>query len=99
MSILNKDFIKEFISNNYVEEVQSDGTIACTQERVPYRWTHGATEYHMGDGLLIYSVIQLMRYKTCVCLGSGGGFIMNASPLRPSFQNNFLCPVLRYERR
>lgn len=75
MSILNKDFIKEFISNNYIEEVQSDGTIACTQERVPYRWTHGATEYHMGDGLLIYSVIQLMRYKTCVCLGSGGGFI------------------------
>ena len=30
---------------------------------------------YIGDGLIVYSVIQLMRAKTCVCLGSGGGFI------------------------
>jgi len=29
----------------------------------------------MGDGLLVYSAIQFMRAKVCVCLGSGGGFI------------------------
>jgi len=29
----------------------------------------------MGDGLLIYSLIQHMRSKVCVCIGSGGGFI------------------------
>ena len=42
---------------------------------VPYRWTHGATIEHMGDGLIIYSIIQHMRAKNCVCIGSGGGFI------------------------
>lgn len=42
---------------------------------VPYRWTHGATDLHLGDGLIVYSIIQHMRAKTCVCIGSGGGFI------------------------
>ena len=42
---------------------------------VPYRWSHGATDTHLGDGLIIYSLIQYMRAKTCVCLGSGGGFV------------------------
>ena len=60
--ITNKDFIKNFITNN-------------KNKSVPYRWTHGATDYHLGDGLLIYAIIQYMRAKTCVCLGSGGGFI------------------------
>ena len=44
-------------------------------ELVPYRWTHGATDTHLGDGLLIYSLIKFMRAKVCVCLGSGGGFV------------------------
>jgi len=42
---------------------------------VPYRWTHGATDLHLGDGLIVYSIIQHMRAKNCVCIGSGGGFI------------------------
>lgn len=62
MSILNKDYIKSFITNN-------------KKRPVAYRWTHGANDYHMGDGLIIYALIQYMRAKTCVCLGSGGGFI------------------------
>jgi hypothetical protein len=61
-SILNNSFIKSRITSN-------DGI------PVPYRWTHGATDNHMGDGLVVYSLIQHMRYKTCVCIGSGGGFI------------------------
>lgn len=60
--ILDKEFIKNFITNNQ-------------SEPVPYRWTHGATDLHMGDGLIVYSLIQMMRFKTCVCIGSGGGFI------------------------
>jgi len=60
--ILNKTFLSKFITNN-------------DKEPVAYRWTHGATDQHLGDGLLIYSIIQFMRAKTCVCLGSGGGFI------------------------
>ncbi len=62
-NILNYDAIKYFITNN--------GEIG----KVPYRWTHGATDLHMGDGLLIYSIVQFYKSKTCVCLGSGGGFI------------------------
>ncbi len=69
--ITNKDYIKNYISNNLEynevgEEVLKD---------VPYRWSHGATDDHLGDGLIVYSLIQYMRAKVCVCLGSGGGFI------------------------
>lgn len=62
MSILNTEFIKKKITNNGGEDVK-------------YRWSHGATDLHLGDGLIIYSLIQYMRAKVCVCIGSGGGFI------------------------
>ena len=68
--ILDKKYIQSFITNNQV--IEDDKTVL---KPVSYRWTHGATEYHLGDGLLIYSIIQFMRAKTVVCLGSGGGFI------------------------
>ena len=42
---------------------------------VPFRWSHGATDLHMGDGILLYAIIQHMRAKNCVCIGSGGGYI------------------------
>ena len=29
----------------------------------------------MGDGIVVYSMIQHMRAKNCVCIGSGGGYI------------------------
>lgn len=61
--ILNTDYIKNSITNNIEEG------------KVPYRWTHGATDEHMGDGLIVYSLIQHMRAKVCVCIGSGGGYI------------------------
>jgi hypothetical protein len=60
--ITNQDFIKHSITSN-------------GGESVPYLWTHGATSEHMGDGLLVYSIIQHMRAKNCVCIGSGGGYI------------------------
>ena len=60
--ITNNDFINKNITNN-------------GDQPVPYRWTHGATDWHMGDGMIVYSLIQHMRSKICVCIGSGGGFI------------------------
>ena len=63
MTILNHKYIKNNITTN-------DG-----KEDVKYRWSHGATDKHLGDGILIYSLIQFHKYKTLVCLGSGGGFI------------------------
>jgi len=61
-AITNIEFIKNHITTD-------DG------KPVPFRHTHGATDEHLGDGLLVYSMIQHMRYKNCVCIGSGGGFI------------------------
>lgn len=60
--ISDNEFIREQITTN-------NGT------PVPYRWTHGATDEHMGDGIIVYSLIQHMRAKNCVCIGSGGGYI------------------------
>ena len=60
--LFNLKYIKKYLTNN-------------NDKPVTYRWTHGATDEHLGDGLLIYSIIQFTRAKNCVCLGSGGGFI------------------------
>ena len=46
MTILNHDYIKNSITRNQ------------GKEEVAYRWSHGATDMHLGDGLLIYSLIQ-----------------------------------------
>lgn len=61
--ILDINYIKSNITND-----ESAGP-------VPFRWSHGATDLDMGDGLVVYSLIQFMRAKNCVCIGSGGGFI------------------------
>jgi hypothetical protein len=60
--IVDIEFIRNNITNN-------------NDKPVSYRWTHGATNDHMGDGIIVYSLIQHMRAKNCVCIGSGGGFI------------------------
>ena len=75
MSILNTKYIKDFITHNL--DTKTDDTNREYEVHTPikYRWTHGAGDLHMGDGLLIYSMIHYLRAKTCVCLGSGGGFI------------------------
>lgn len=75
MSIVDKNFVYDKISNNQVYKQDEKGDIHIDHAPVSYRWAHGATDYHLGDGLLIYSFIQYMRAKICVCLGSGGGFI------------------------
>jgi hypothetical protein len=70
-SLLNLNYTKTFLTNNYT--IDSDGDTIL--DPVKYRWTHGATDFHLGDGLLVYSFIQFIRAKICVCIGSGGGFI------------------------
>jgi hypothetical protein len=60
--ILNQEYIKKYITTD-------EG------KRTPFRASHGATDTHLGDGLMIYSIIQHMRYKECLCIGSGGGYI------------------------
>ena len=72
MQLLNEKLIKEFLTNNHsIDSITGELKL----EPVKYRWTHGATDLHLGDGMLIYSLILFNRAKTCVCIGSGGGFI------------------------
>ena len=61
-SILNHEYIKQEITTN-------DG------EQFRYRWSHGATDKHMGDGMILYSMMYFFKPKMSVCLGSGNGFI------------------------
>ena len=61
--ILNLKFIREFITNNQKEQLEHNGKVSTQYDPVPYRWTHGATEYSLGDGLLIYSIIHYMRAR------------------------------------
>ena len=69
--LINLDRVKKFITNN--THIDKEGNEIHTP--VKYRWTHGATDLHLGDGILVYSFIQFIRAKVCVCIGSGGGFI------------------------
>lgn len=62
MSLVDLDFIQQNITSDNGSEV-------------PYTWSHGANKLHIGDGIVIYALIQQIRAKVCVCLGSGGGFI------------------------
>lgn len=75
MSIFEKSFVKHFITNNHIIKKDINGKEYTEYSPVEYRWSHGATDEHLGDGGLIYAFIQFMRAKNCVCLGSGGGFI------------------------
>jgi hypothetical protein len=72
MQLLNQKLIQEFLTNNHTIDSTTGQMIL---EPVKYRWTHGATDLHLGDGMIIYSLILFNRAKTCVCIGSGGGFI------------------------
>ena len=71
MKLLNELLIKDYLTNNHTKD--ENGNIEY--HPVKYRWSHGATDLHLGDGLMIYSLIQFIRAKICVCIGSGGGFI------------------------
>ena len=75
MLIFDLDYIRQHLTNNQEKKVDTNGNEFIELSKVPYRWTHGATDLSLGDGLLIYSIIHYMRAKVCVCLGSGGGFI------------------------
>jgi len=69
MSIIDKSYIRHLITNNHTIETDINGNNYVNYTPVKYRWTHGATDRHLGDGILVYSIIQFMRAKVCVCLG------------------------------
>ncbi|MCA9138722.1 MAG: class I SAM-dependent methyltransferase [Planctomycetales bacterium] len=60
MSLVDKDFAKTYLT-------ASD----------PWCKSHGAEDSteNLGGGMLYYALAYSLRSKTCVCLGSGGGFV------------------------
>jgi hypothetical protein len=60
MSLINREFIKSKLTAGD-----------------PWCRGHGSTEgsEELGAGMLYYSLAYSFRAKTCVCLGSGGGFV------------------------
>ena len=61
-SILNHEYIEQEITTNQGKDFR-------------YRWSHGATDQHMGDGMILYSLMYFFKPKLSVCLGSGNGFV------------------------
>ena len=61
-TILNHKYIEQEITTNAGKEFR-------------YRWSHGATTKHLGDGMILYSMMYFFKPKLSVCLGSGGGYI------------------------
>src|SRR5262249_36649123 len=44
--------------------------------RTAYSWSHGADSgSYIGSGLLYFAIPYMLKAKTCVCIGSGGGFV------------------------
>ena len=43
----------------------------------PWCWSHGSAENSedLGAGILYYALAYSLKARTCVCLGSGGGFV------------------------
>jgi hypothetical protein len=60
MSLVDKEFVKSYLT-------AAD----------PWCTSHGAEEgsEDLGGGILYYSLAYALKSKTCVCLGSGGGFV------------------------
>ena len=48
-TILNHEYIEQEITTN---DKQSD---------TKYRWSHGATDKHMGDGIIVYSMMYFFK--------------------------------------
>ncbi len=60
MSLVDKEFVKSYLT-------ASD----------PWCHSHGSKDgsEDLGGGMLYYSLAYSLKSKTCVCLGSGGGFV------------------------
>jgi Methyltransferase domain len=41
-----------------------------------FAWSHGADELaYVGSGILYFAIPYMLKAKTCVCIGSGGGYV------------------------
>jgi hypothetical protein len=63
VTLLNHEFI--------FAEFNHSGSSATS-----YSWSHGADKgSYVGSGLLYFTIPYMLKAKTCLCIGSGGGFV------------------------
>jgi len=44
--------------------------------RTAFPWSHGADDRsYIGSGILYFTIPYMLKAKTCVCIGSGGGYV------------------------
>ena len=53
MSLLNLGLIEKYISNNQIKKRDTNGKPFTDMQPVPYRLTHGDTDLHLGDGMIV----------------------------------------------
>ena len=53
MSLLNLGLIDKYISNNQIKKRDTNGKPFTDMQPVPYRWTHGANDLHLADGMIV----------------------------------------------
>lgn len=44
-------------------------------DNVDFHYCHGALKDYLGLGMIYYMLPYILKAKTCVCIGSGGGFV------------------------
>jgi len=57
--------------------IDKDFIVSTLTAQDPFCFSHGAgdTSEHLGAGILYYALAYSLRARTCMCLGSGGGFV------------------------
>ena len=57
--------------------IDKDFIVSDLTQQDPFCFSHGAgdTSEHLGAGMLYYALAYSLRARTCMCLGSGGGFV------------------------
>ena len=62
-TVLNHDLL--FRSFNHTDD-----------HRTSYAWSHGADGIsYVGSGILYFAIPYMLKAQTCVCIGSGGGYV------------------------
>lgn len=64
---ISKPFFSSLLDTQYIKEVLT--------AHASWADSHAAENDYLGVGLLYYTLVYIAKAKTCVCLGSGGGFV------------------------
>ncbi len=60
------------LNHNYIFKRFNNTGVRATS----FAWSHGADKLsYLGTGILYFALAYMLKARTCVCIGSGGGFV------------------------